>query len=261
MPTITFHNEKGGVGKTSLAVHLAAALAIQGQRVVLVDTDPQGHAAYLLGLPKRADIYDLLVRDAEWGAVLQRAPHAHYAPAHVTPAGDLLVCAANAEAVGIPQHVQDPNLLRERLAELDTDMVIVDTSPTPSMTNALVFYASDAMILPSTAEQLGLDGLASTVASMTRVSKTRQRDTGYSLRMLGVQVNLYDARTAEHKLNMATVQRQFGAYAWDPIPVRTDVREASALGRTVFAYRPDSNAAAALWAFADRVVEEVGHGA
>lgn len=266
MKTITLHNEKGGVTKTTLAVHLASALAIQGQRVVLVDTDPQGHAAYLLGLPKTPAIYDLLVRDAEWSDVLQEAPAEHYCPAHALDThakrgGALYVCAANAEAVSIPNHVQDPLLLRERIDELDVDAVIVDTSPTPSMTNALVFYASDALILPSTAEQLGLDGLASTVASMTRISATRKRDTGNGLHLLGVQTSMYDARTAEHKAGYATIQQQFGAYAWEPIPLRTAVREASAVGKTVYAYDPGCDAAKAMWAFVDRVTKGVQHGA
>jgi len=253
MRIITLHNEKGGVGKSTLAVHLAAALTIEGQRVVLIDTDPQGHSAYLLGVAKAAHIYDLLVRDADWGDCLQVVPSGHYAPPHATPRGELFVCASNPEAISIPNHIQEVGLLRERVEELNVDTVIIDTSPTPSMTNALVFYASDGLVLPSSAEQLGLDGLASTAGNMTRVSRTRQRQTGSGLQLLGVQTNLYDARTSEHQHGYETIQQQFGSYAWEPVATRTAVREAAAVGKSVFAYDSGGDAAKQLWAFADRV--------
>ena len=63
---ISIASQKGGVGKTTLATHIAAGLAVKGHRVVLVDSDPQGHATVALGLPKEPGLYDLLVRDASF---------------------------------------------------------------------------------------------------------------------------------------------------------------------------------------------------
>lgn len=253
MQTITFHNEKGGVGKSTLAVHLAAALAIQGETVALVDTDPQSHAAALLGMPAAPHLYDLLVRDADWEACLQRVPAERYSPHHVTPRGALLLCASNREAISITQNIQNPALLAERLDELRVDVAIVDTSPTPSMLNALVFFASDGVVIPTRAEYLGLEGVNSTAQTMQSLSA----NPALNLTLLGVQPNAFDSRTAEHADALRQLRQRFGPRCWEPVPNRIAVAEASALGRTMFAYNTEHPVAQALWGFADNVTQSM----
>lgn len=84
MKIITLLNEKGGVGKTTIATHIAAGLAVRGMRVLLVDADPQGHATVSLGLQKEPGLYDLLVRDATFKSVLRFIPPKAY---HILKSG------------------------------------------------------------------------------------------------------------------------------------------------------------------------------
>ena len=91
MKIITLLNEKGGVGKTTLATHIAAGLAFRGFRVVLVDADPQGHATVALGLPKEPGLYDLLVRDAPFKSVLRFIPAQVYQVGEEPPKGLSLI--------------------------------------------------------------------------------------------------------------------------------------------------------------------------
>jgi chromosome partitioning protein len=78
MHVITLLNEKGGVGKTTLATHIGAGLAVRGLRVIIIDADPQGHATVSLGMQRKPGLYDLLVRDASFTSVLQQVPHETY---------------------------------------------------------------------------------------------------------------------------------------------------------------------------------------
>ena len=256
MQVITLLNEKGGVGKTTLSVHIAAGMAIRGKRVLLIDTDAQGSATSQLDLPDTGGLYQLLVKDAEWNKVLLE-PSAWAGAAK--PKGSLWVVSSNLETRAIPLLVDDVRLLSDRLTELDehVDMVIVDTSPTPSLLHSMIYVASDYMVYPTQCELMSMQGLAKSVAHMQRMKDTRRAFNLDPTRLLGVQPTMFEAHTLAHKHGMELIQKQFGGATWRPIADRTIWKQASFQQQTIFAYAPESEAALEMWEVVDNIEEGI----
>ena len=114
MNVITLLNEKGGVGKTTLATHIAAGLAIKGYRVVLIDSDPQGNATSAVGLEKRPNFYDLTVRNDSWRDVLGTVHPDVYGEPHEAPKGQLLAVSGNKESRNIANMIGDNKHIRRQ---------------------------------------------------------------------------------------------------------------------------------------------------
>src|SRR3954466_5276087 len=107
MKVTTLLNEKGGVGKSTLATHIAAGLSIKGLRVLLIDADAQGHAGLSLGMAKAPGLYDLLARDAEWDQVLRVPSEANFAIPGERVTGELWLLPSNVETRVIPMVIDD----------------------------------------------------------------------------------------------------------------------------------------------------------
>jgi chromosome partitioning protein len=244
MKTITLANEKGGVGKTTLAIHIAAGLAIKGLRVVLIDADAQGHATFGLGLNKAPGFYDLLVRNAPWKDVLKAiAPEVYELPSEKT-SGALFVLPGNGETALIAQKLDNALLLEARLRELAgyVDVVIFDTSPSPSLLHGVIYMATDAMLYPTTCEAYSLQALVSTVSNIAVFSTQREQITKRGIESLGMVPMMYRPNTVEHSENLKSLQERFGEQVWDALPQRITWSEAANLRRPVFSYAPESNA-------------------
>jgi chromosome partitioning protein len=254
MNVITMINEKGGVGKTTSAIHIASGLAIRGQRVLLIDTDAQAHSTYSLGQPDFGGLYRLLVQDAEWKEVLRAPDPTIWAGDN--PAGSLYLLPSNIETRGIPQMIQDVDALYERLQELSDhiDTVVIDTSPTPSLLHAVIYYASDGVVFPAECEALSLDGLAKSAVRMRKESEKREYNGRPPLRLLGVQPTMYDGRTNAHEFGLSQIKTHFGEErTWNPISNRTIWRDAAYQRQTVFAYAPNSAGTNEAWEMIDQL--------
>ena len=115
MHVVSLVNEKGGVGKTTLATHIAAGLAIRGQRVLIIDGDPQGHVASSYGLPKEAGLYNLLVRGASFEASTREVPAERYQAEGRAVNGALYMLPGNVETFeGVPREKPRPSSSFER---------------------------------------------------------------------------------------------------------------------------------------------------
>lgn len=246
MITITLLQEKGGVGKTTLATHLAAGLAIEGQRVVLVDADAQANATLALGIDEKPGLYDLLIRDAAFKDVLLRVSPDVYASA--PPAGELLLVPSNVEARNIANMLPDVNAVRERFEELENwaDAVIFDTPPTPSLFHSAIYVATDAVLYPSTCEALALAGLEKSMGRLN-ASGTYRTGSGHKpIQIVGIVPTMYRSTTL-HNYNLEQLREQHGALVWKPLPQRIIWSEAMQLRQTVFAYAPTSEASNEAW--------------
>lgn len=259
MKVLTLVNEKGGVGKTTLATHCAAGLAIRGLRVLLADADPQGHATVTLGIPKAPGLYDLLVRDAPFNEVLKVVPPEIYERPDTKAQGQLIVLPSNIETRNIANSISDAFAVADRFHELEdaVDIVLFDTSPTPSLLHGSIYLATDGVLYPTTCEALGFDGLAESIRHRDEAHKARSKWDLQPIVTLGIIPTIYRPSTLEHRENLKDLREQFGDLVWDPIPQRTIWAEATRLHRTVFSFAPGSEADADAWTVVDRLMKEL----
>lgn len=257
MKVITLLNEKGGVGKTTLATHLAAGLAVRDQRVVLVDADPQGHATVMNGLAKEPGLYNLLVRDAPFKEVLRFIPPDQYQMPSRPAVGQLFVVPSNVETRNIANSTSDAFAVHDRLQELANaiDYVIFDTSPTPSLLHGSIYLATDAILYPTKCEYLSFDGLVESINHRQAAQAYRDKWNLGSIEVLGIVPTMYRNQTVEHSENLRELEKQFGKLVWTPIMQRTIWAEAATMRRPVFSIAPETKAAAEAMELVERVLK------
>lgn len=256
---ITFSNEKGGVGKTSLAVNTACVLALRGWRVMILDADPQGHAGLRLGIKKDHGLYDLLVRDADWREVSRRvSPERYGIPGDVLlTESKLWVVPSNIETRNVAGMVAgDAPIVRHRVDELAgiVDFVIVDTSPTPSHLHAAFYAATDYIIYPTELSITSFDGLVESLSRRDTANKARVERWGFDpIKVAGIVPTKFRGNTVEQAANLEQLKAKFGGRVWHPIPLRTVWLESETDGVPVYNLDPSSPAALDVFELGDRV--------
>lgn len=255
MKIVTLSNTKGGVGKTTASIHIAAGLATRGYKVLLVDADPQAHATYTLGAEKEPCLHDLLVRGAPYDKMVRSVDVKRYAPPDTKVSGSLFLIPSNVETRSITNHIEDVFLLHNRLLELDgaIDVVVIDTSPTPSMLHGSIYLASDYIIYPTACELLSLEGLGQSMAQRQNASKARASMGYTALEMMGILPTMYRQKTSVHNYNLDQLKKSYGKLVWKPTSLRTAWADAAQMGYTVFAMNEDSVAVGQAWGIVDSV--------
>ncbi len=237
---IAVANQKGGVGKTTTAVQLAAFLAQSGHRSLLVDLDPQANATSSLGIDRsrlQATVYDALLDPAESAATVL---------ADVRPGLDLVPSAgvlagAEVELVAAGQREYRLRAVLERLAPAYT-VVLVDCPPSLGLLTVNALAAARYVLVPIQCEYLPLEGLAQLVTTLDLV----KRRLNPALDVLGVVLTMFDARTRLALQVVQEVRRVFGPRAFRTvIPRAVRLAEAPSHGQTIFEYDPSSRAALA----------------
>ena len=255
MKTITFSNTKGGVGKTTASIHTGAGLAMRGYKVLLVDADPQAHATFTLGIQKEPCLHDLMVRNAPFADMVRPVEPERYMTPDTQSKGSFFIIPSNVETRSITDQIEDVFLFQNRLKELESqiDVVIIDTSPTPSMLHGSIFLASDYIVYPTACELLSLEGLGQSMAQRKNASKARV-SMGYTpLEMMGILPTMYRRTTSVHNHNLEQLHDAYGDLVWKPMALRTAWADASQLGYTVFAMNADEKAVMQAWEIVDNV--------
>lgn len=238
MKVFVIASEKGGVGKSTLAVHLAASLALRGKRVLLIDGDPQGHATLSMGMRQASGLYDWLTRPN--AGLIDVSSHAM-----TDTAGGLTVLPGNIDTYQIPALCADnPAVLKNALCAVaaDYDACLIDTGPTPGYLMTILYAASDYALVPTETEFLSIAGMQSTLEHLHAAG----------VRLAGIVPNRYRKSLAVHQANLAHLQAS-GLPVWEPIADRVVWKDSSHARKMIWMVAPNSIAVRELNALVDRV--------
>jgi len=245
---LTVANQKGGVGKTTTAINLGAAVAARGIRCLVVDLDAQANATAALGASgrDRQTVYDVLIDAVPLADVLVDTPQPglRLAPASADLAG--------AEVELVPAMAREYRLKRALEASgLDFDLVIIDCPPSLGLLTLNGLSAASDVLVPVQCEYLALEGLG----QLTRTLDAVRRNLNPTLNLAGLLLTMYDGRTNLSQQVADEVRSHFPSTFETVIPRSVRVSEAPSHGLPVAMYAPYSSAARAYAAFAAEFLE------
>ena len=252
---IAIANQKGGVGKTTTAVNLAAALALAERRTLLLDSDPQGNTTSGVGIAKETvelSLYESLVEG--------QPPANSILP--ITAIPFLSVLPATQDLVGAELQLVERDhreaMLRQMLGELHEpyDYIIVDCPPSLGLLTLNVLAAANGVVIPIQCEYYGLEGISQLLNTVRLV----QQNFNPGLAIYGVLLTMYDARLNLCRQVAEDAKEYFGAKVFaTPIPRNVRLAEAPSFGKPILLYDPQSVGAKSYLAVAQELLRRIEH--
>jgi chromosome partitioning protein len=249
--TIAVVNQKGGVGKTTTTVNLAAQIANSKRKVLLIDLDPQGNATSSIGIDKsglNATLYDVLLSKAKLtDIVLQGSnPNLFVAPANANLAG------AEVDLVSV---LARESQLKTAIADAKFDVILIDCPPALGLLTINALVAADQVLIPVQAEYFALEGLGQLLNTVQLI----RQGLNPQLEILGVVLTMYNKRMVLSEQVQTEVKTHFGGKVFDTvIPRNVRLAEAPSFGKTIFEHDRWSKGAKAYKHLAEEVIKRLG---
>jgi chromosome partitioning protein len=255
MKIIAIANQKGGVGKTTTAVNLGAALAESGKRILIVDLDPQANATSSFGLQavEQTSLYEPLIGDA---SIIERIFPTERDGLFIVPS-DLDLAGAEVEIARMPNHLTRlAETLKPLHADQTFDFVFLDCPPSLGILMSNALAAADELLTPIQCEYLALEGLVKIVRLIEQVLDSGANER---LKLGGIVMTMFDARTNLSQQVVADVRKHFGERVYDTvIPRSVRLSEAPSFGKSILEYASSGPAAQAYRALAREFIQRHG---
>ncbi|WP_305775693.1 ParA family protein [Pseudarthrobacter sp. NamE5] len=243
----TVSNQKGGVGKTTTTVNIAAALAAAGLNVLVIDIDPQGNASTALGIEHHADvdsIYDVLINDVPLADVVAQCPDINNlicAPATIHLAGaEIELVSLVAREQRLRRAIDVYAKTREKNGEQRLDYIFIDCPPSLGLLTVNAFCAANEVLIPIQCEYYALEGLSQLLKNIEMIQKHLNADLVVSTILL----TMYDGRTNLAAQVAAEVRQHFPDQVLSAVvPRSVRISEAPSYQQTVMTYDPSSSGA------------------